>query len=91
MSELGCRYAILPPISDFRRNHMDINIYVNQKKINPLYQKAIAEYVKRLSPYCTLYVLQGKLNAPQGKTPQTTAYPAPIPSHLRTTQPASTV
>ena len=57
MSELGCRYAILPPISDFRRNHMDINIYVNQKKINPLYQKAIAEYVKRLSPYCTLSIV----------------------------------
>ena len=35
-------------------------------------------------------MLQGKLNAHQGKTPQTTAYPAPIPSHLRTTQPAST-
>ena len=69
MSELGCRYAILPPISDFRRNHMDINIYVNQKKINPLYQKAIAEYVKRLSPYCTLSIVcvAGKIKCTSGK------------------------
>ena len=36
---------------------MDINIYVNQKKINPLCSKAIAEYVKRLSPYCTMKVV----------------------------------
>ena len=69
MSELGCRYAILPPTSDFRRNHMDINIYVNQKKINPLYQKAIAEYVKRLSPYCTLSIVcvAGKIKCTSGK------------------------
>ncbi len=36
---------------------MDINIYVNQKKINPLCSKAIAEYVKRLSPYCTMRIV----------------------------------
>lgn len=36
---------------------MDINIYVNQKKINPLYKKAVDEYVKRLSPYCRLSIV----------------------------------
>lgn len=36
---------------------MDINIYVNQKKINPLCQRSIAEYIKRLSPYCHLKVV----------------------------------
>ena len=48
---------------------MDINIYVNQKKINPLYQKAIAEYVKRLSPYCTLSIVcvAGKIKCTSGK------------------------
>ena len=36
---------------------MDINIYVNQKKINPLCSSAIAEYVKRLSPYCNMKIV----------------------------------
>lgn len=36
---------------------MDINIYVNQKKINPLCNSAIAEYVKRLSPYCNMKIV----------------------------------
>lgn len=36
---------------------MDINIYVNQKKINPLCRSAIAEYVKRLSPYCNMNIV----------------------------------
>ena len=36
---------------------MDINIYVNQKKINPLCSNAIAEYVKRLSPYCNMKIV----------------------------------
>lgn len=36
---------------------MDINIYVNKKKINPLCQSAIDEYIKRLSPYCNMKIL----------------------------------
>lgn len=36
---------------------MDINIYVNQKKINPLYQNAVSEYIKRLTPYCRLSIV----------------------------------
>lgn len=36
---------------------MDINIYVNQKKINPLCRKAIAEYIKRLTPYCSMSIV----------------------------------
>ncbi len=36
---------------------MDINIYVNQKKINPLCRSAISEYVKRLSPYCNMKIV----------------------------------
>lgn len=36
---------------------MDINIYVNQKKINPLCQKAAGEYIKRLSPFCRLKII----------------------------------
>lgn len=36
---------------------MDINIYVNQKKINPMCRSAINEYVKRLSPYCNMKIV----------------------------------
>lgn len=36
---------------------MDINIYVNEKKINPLYMSAVSEYIKRLSPYCRLHIV----------------------------------
>ena len=50
-------------------NHMDINIYVNQKKINPLCQKAMAEYQKRVSPYCNLKIvcLPNKIKFTSGK------------------------
>lgn len=48
---------------------MDINLYVNQKKINPLYKKAMAEYIKRLSPYCSLSIVctPGKIKFNSGK------------------------
>ena len=48
---------------------MDINLYVNGKKINPLYKKAIAEYIKRLSPYCSLSLVcaPGRIKFNSGK------------------------
>lgn len=43
---------------------MNIKIYVNKKKINPLYQKAAAEYIKRLTPFCRLDIIcNGKIPA----------------------------
>jgi 23S rRNA (pseudouridine1915-N3)-methyltransferase len=35
---------------------MEINIYINRKKIQPECMQAAKEYVKRLSPYCSMKV-----------------------------------
>jgi 23S rRNA (pseudouridine1915-N3)-methyltransferase len=35
---------------------MEINIYINRKKIQPECVQAVREYIKRLSPYCSLNV-----------------------------------
>lgn len=63
---------------------MDITIYVNKKKINPLYKKAIAEYIKRLSPYCRLSVVCSPGRIKCGSVKNTAFFNMLIPSQGQT-------